>query len=74
MPDIRSAGGAAAWTRPARALRKEKTLRHDAAKDILRAARLPLLLDPDDSELAADLRKVSSGNKLPSVLLPAVGR
>ena len=47
----------------ARALKKEDTVRHYAAKDILRAARLPLLA-PDDSEVAADLEKVKSGRRL----------
>jgi hypothetical protein len=49
-------------------LRKEQTLRHFAAKDILRAAGLPLL-GPDDSEVAADLDKVKIGSKLSPVLL-----
>ena len=37
-----------------KALRKEQTLKHYAAKDILRASGLPLL-GTDDSEVAADL-------------------
>jgi hypothetical protein len=49
-------------------LRKEQTLRHFAAKDILRAAGLPLL-GPDDPEVAADLGKVKIGGKLSPVLL-----
>jgi hypothetical protein len=60
--------GPAAATRLAKALRKEKTLQHYAAKDILRAAGLPLL-DPDDSEVTADLNKVKAGQKLSPVLL-----
>jgi hypothetical protein len=60
--------GPAAAARLAKALRKEKTLQHYAAKDILRAAGLPLL-DPDDSEVTADLNKVKAGKKLSPVLL-----
>jgi hypothetical protein len=60
--------GPAAAGRLARALRKEQTLQHYAAKDILRAAGLPLL-GPDDSEVAADLEKVKLGKKLSPVLL-----
>jgi hypothetical protein len=52
----------------AKALQKEPDLRLYAAKDILRAARLPLL-EPGDSEVAADLEKVKSGTKLSPVLL-----
>lgn len=52
----------------ARALRKEPPLRHYAAKDILRAASLPLL-GPDDLEVTGDLDKVKSGLKLSPVLL-----
>ena len=51
-----------------KAMRKEQTLQHFAAKDILRAAALPLL-GPDDSEVAADLDKVKIGKKLSPVLL-----
>jgi hypothetical protein len=51
-----------------KALRKEATLQHFAAKDILRAAGLPLLA-VDDSEVATDLEKVSHGIKLSPVLL-----
>jgi hypothetical protein len=51
-----------------KALRKEQTLQHYAAKDILRAAGLPLL-GTDDSEVAADLDKVKGGKKLSPVLL-----
>ena len=52
----------------AKALRKERSLKLYAAKDILRAANLPLLA-PDDSEVAADLNKVKQGDKLSPVLL-----
>ncbi len=52
----------------AAALRAEAGLRHYAAKDILRAAGLPLL-PPDDPEVAADLVKVRVGKKLSPVLL-----
>jgi hypothetical protein len=51
-----------------KALRKEATLQHFAAKDILRAAGLPLLA-LDDSEVATDLEKVRQGIKLSPVLL-----
>lgn len=60
--------GPAAAAKLAKALRKEQTLQHYAAKDILRAAGLPLLA-PDDSEVAADLEKVRAGKKLSPVLL-----
>jgi hypothetical protein len=49
-------------------LQQELTLEHFAAKDILRAAGLPLLA-ADDSEVAADLKKVRDGKKLSPVLL-----
>jgi hypothetical protein len=52
----------------ARALRKDATLGLYAAKDVLRAARLPLL-EPQDSEVTADLEKVKAGKKLSPVLL-----
>lgn len=39
-----------------------------AAKDLLRASCLPLL-GTDDSEVAADLKKIKSGTKLSPVLL-----
>jgi hypothetical protein len=51
-----------------KALRKEQTLRHYAAKDILRASNLPLL-SKDDTEVAADLEKIKFGKKLSPVLL-----
>jgi hypothetical protein len=60
--------GTAAAARLVEALRIEHGLRHYAAKDILRAAGLPLL-GPDDSEVAADLAKVRLGKKLSPVLL-----
>ena len=60
--------GSAAAAGLAKALRKERTLQHYAAKDILRAAGLPLL-SPDDSEVVADLDKVKAGTKLSPVLL-----
>ena len=60
--------GPAEAARLAKALRKEDGLRRYAAKDILRAAGLPLLA-PDDSEVAADLDKVKLGRKLSPVLL-----
>ena len=49
-------------------LQRELTLEHFAAKDILRAAGLPLLA-AEDSEVAADLQKVRGGKKLSPVLL-----
>jgi hypothetical protein len=60
--------GRAAAVRLVSALRKELTLEHFAAKDILRAAGLPLLA-ADDLEVAADLKKVRHGTKLSPVLL-----
>ncbi len=60
--------GVDAAAKLAKRLRKNKTLRRFAAKDILRAANLPLL-GPDDSEVAADLTKVKAGSKLSPVLL-----
>ncbi len=60
--------GKAAATRLVEALRKERGLRHYAAKDILRAAGLPLLA-LDDPEVASDLAKVKLGKKLSPVLL-----
>jgi hypothetical protein len=60
--------GPAAAAKLAKALSKERELQHYAAKDILRAAGLPLL-PPDDSEVAADLEKVKAGKKLSPVLL-----
>jgi hypothetical protein len=60
--------GSAAAAKLVKALRKEQTLEHFAAKDILRAAGLPLLAK-DDSEVATDLEKVKHGKKLSPVLL-----
>jgi hypothetical protein len=60
--------GPAAAAKLAKALRKQQTLQHYAAKDILRAADLPLL-KADDSEVATDLKKVKAGEKLSPVLL-----
>ena len=60
--------GTAAAARLVEALRNEHGLRHYAAKDILRAAGLPLL-PTDDPEVAADLAKVTLGKKLSPVLL-----
>jgi hypothetical protein len=60
--------GPAAAAKLVKALRKQQTLQHYAAKDILRAAGLPLLAS-DDSEVAADLDKVKVGKKLSPVLL-----
>jgi hypothetical protein len=51
-----------------RALRKQDQLVRYAAKDLLRAARLPLL-SSEDSEVAADLKKVKQGSKLSPVLV-----
>lgn len=51
-----------------KALSKQQTLQHYAAKDILRASGLPLLGE-DDSEVAADLEKIKFGKKLSPVLL-----
>jgi hypothetical protein len=52
----------------AKALQKKRKLKHYAAKDILRAASLPLL-GAEDSEVVADLKKVKRGEKLSPVLL-----
>jgi hypothetical protein len=60
--------GAGVANKLSKELRKVKELEHFAAKDILRAAGLPLLGE-DDSEVAADLKKVGSGEKLSPVLL-----
>ena len=51
-----------------KSLRKEPALQHFAAKDILRAAGLPLLA-VHDSEVAIDLEKIKKGIKLSPVLL-----
>jgi hypothetical protein len=60
--------GPVAAGRLSKSLSKTHKLKHYAAKDILRASGLPLL-GPDDSEVAADLEKVRSGEKLSPVLL-----
>ncbi len=60
--------GTTAASKLVKALRKHRTLMHYAAKDLLRASGLPLL-PSDDSEVAADLDKVKSGEKLSPVLL-----
>jgi hypothetical protein len=60
--------GAATAAKLSKALRKEEGLEHFAAKDILRAAGLPLL-PRDDPEVASDLEKVKFGTKLSPVLL-----
>ncbi len=49
--------GPAAAAKMVKGLRKEETLLHLVAKDILRAAGLPLM-GPDASEVTADLDKV----------------
>jgi hypothetical protein len=60
--------GRAAAVKLVKALRKQETLEHFAAKDILRASGLPLLA-ADDSEVATDLEKVAGGIMLSPVLL-----
>jgi hypothetical protein len=60
--------GAEAASKLAKALRKERSLKSYAAKDILRAANLAML-SPQDSEVATDLNKVKAGNRLSPVLL-----
>ena len=60
--------GREAATKLVKALRKQRTLVHHAAKDLLRASHLPLL-PADDSEVAADLNKIKMGSKLSPVLL-----
>ena len=60
--------GTTSATRLVEALSSETGLQHYAAKDVLRAAGLPLL-PPDDAEVAADLAKVKLGKKLSPVLL-----
>ena len=60
--------GSAAAAKLVKAMRNGQTLQHFAAKDILRAAGLPLL-PVDDSEVAADLEKIKHGIKLSPVLL-----
>jgi hypothetical protein len=60
--------GPSAATKLSKALHKAEDLQHYAAKDLLRAAGLPLL-GTDDSEVAEDLKKVAAGEKLSPVLL-----
>jgi hypothetical protein len=60
--------GADAAAKLAKALRKNHRLKRYAAKDVLRAAGLPLLA-AEDSEVAADLKKVKQGDRLSPVLL-----
>jgi len=60
--------GADAAAKLTRALHKKQPLQRFAAKDILRAAGLPLL-DATDSEVAEDLEKIKAGDKLSPVLL-----
>lgn len=60
--------GTDAAAKLAKALRKQRSIQHFAAKDILRAANLPLLA-ANDSEVAGDLEKVKRGEKLSPVLL-----
>lgn len=50
-----------------RSLRNGKT-RHCAAKDLLRAAQLPLL-PRDEPHVDADLKRIHKGKRLPPVLL-----
>lgn len=60
--------GPAAADKLSKALQKTSKLHHYAAKDLLRAAGLPLLAE-HDSEVAADLKKVKSDEKLTPVLI-----
>jgi hypothetical protein len=60
--------GAEEASRLAKALRKQRSLKNYAAKDILRAANLAMLA-PDDSEVVTDLNKVKGGDRLSPVLL-----
>ena len=60
--------GRSAATKLSKALHKVEGLEHYAAKDLLRAAGLPMLVE-NDSEVAEDLKKVASGEKLSPVLL-----
>ena len=60
--------GLQAAAKLAKALHKQKDLRHFAAKDLLRASGLPLL-DETNAEVATDLAKVKRGEKLSPVLL-----
>jgi hypothetical protein len=60
--------GLTSATKLRKALKKQQSLSHFAAKDILRAGGLALLA-ADDPEVAADLEKVKFGTKLSPVLL-----
>jgi hypothetical protein len=60
--------GSSAAAKLSKALHKVEDLEHYAAKDLLRAAGLPLLAE-DDSEVAEELKKVASGERLSPVLL-----
>ncbi len=60
--------GSSAATKLSKALRKQQTLQHFAAKDILRAAGLALL-GKTDSEVVNDMKKIKAGEKLAPVLL-----
>lgn len=60
--------GPEAAAKLAKALHKNHTVAHFAAKDILRASGLSLLAR-GDSEVAEDLKKVKIGEKLSPVLL-----
>ncbi|MBV9660997.1 MAG: hypothetical protein JO337_07560 [Acidimicrobiales bacterium] len=60
--------GASGAAKLVKALRKKKSLQHFAAKDILRAANLPLL-GSEDSEVVSDLEKVKRGERLSPVLV-----
>ncbi len=60
--------GTEAATKLVRKLQKQDALVHHAAKDLLRASRQQLL-GTDDTEVAADLKKVKAGSKLSPVLL-----
>jgi hypothetical protein len=51
-----------------KAMRKQDDVVRHAAKDLLRAAQLPLL-SSDDSEVSTDLAKIQRGLKLSPVLL-----
>ncbi len=56
--------GAEAATKLVRKLQKQDVLVHRAAKDLLRASRLQLS-GTDDSEVAADLKKIKGGPSSP---------
>ena len=60
--------GTEAATKLVSKLQKQDTLVHHAAKDLLRASRQQLL-GTDDTEVAADLKKIRAGSKLSPVLL-----